>query len=263
MTGSALSTATTYSPLGGVCTLTRFHLERVDRRSAIQGSDTDQPLFRKWSDPAVSSPSEIAFGPLRLLPAQFLVLDGDKPVCLGSRALQILVVLLERPRELVNRPQLMGWVWPNVLVEPANLTVHISALRRTLCDRRDGNRFIINIPGRGDSFGASITSENSLENAADETLCRRWRDHHDISAARQLAKRYRRLIVQLAEIHHASGLPWDDLTGEAQLGLMRALCRFDPDQGVGFATYATWWVAFTLQEYVLRNGLRDCVKSSF
>jgi len=100
------------------------------------------------------------------------------------------------------------------------------------------------------------TSGNSLENAEDETLCRRWRDRHDISAARQLAKRYRRLIVQLAEGHRASGLPWDDLTGESQLGLMRALCRFDPDRGLGFTTYVTLWVAFTLQEYVLMNASR-------
>ena len=100
------------------------------------------------------------------------------------------------------------------------------------------------------------TSGNGLENAADEMLCRDWRDRHDISAAHQLAKRHRRLVVDLAEIHRASGLPWDDLTSEGQLGLMRALCRFDPDQGVGFTTYATWWVTVTLQKYVLQNAPR-------
>jgi DNA-binding winged helix-turn-helix (wHTH) protein len=50
----------------------------------------------------------------------------------------------------------MARVWPNLFVEPANLTVHISALRRALRDGRDGNRFIINIPGRGYCFVASI-----------------------------------------------------------------------------------------------------------
>ena len=98
------------------------------------------------------------------------------------------------------------------------------------------------------------TRGSNLENAADATLCHRWRDRHDISAAGQLAKRHRRIVVELAEIHRASGLPWDDLTGEGQLGLMHALCRFDPDQRVGFTTYATWWVAFTLREYVLKNA---------
>ena len=98
------------------------------------------------------TPTEISFGPFRLLPTQFLLLEGGKPVPLGSRALQILIVLLERPGELVSKQELMARVWPDVFVEPANLTVHISALRRMLRDGRDGNRFIINIPGRGYSF---------------------------------------------------------------------------------------------------------------
>jgi len=98
----------------------------------------------------------VSFGPFRLLPTRFLLLEEDKPVSLGSRALEILTVLLERPGELVSKQELMARVWPNVFVEPANLTVHMSALRRTLRDGRDGNRFIINVPGRGYSFVASV-----------------------------------------------------------------------------------------------------------
>jgi DNA-binding winged helix-turn-helix (wHTH) protein len=70
--------------------------------------------------------------------------------------LEILTVLLERPGELVSKQELMARVWPNVFVDPANLTVHMSALRRTLRDGRDGNRFIINVPGRGYRFVASV-----------------------------------------------------------------------------------------------------------
>jgi DNA-binding winged helix-turn-helix (wHTH) protein len=70
--------------------------------------------------------------------------------------MHILIVLLERPGELVSKQDLMARVWPSLFVEPANLTVHVSALRRTLRDGRDGNRFIINIPGRGYIFVASI-----------------------------------------------------------------------------------------------------------
>ena len=103
---------------------------------------------------------------------------------------------------------------------------------------------------------ACCTSENSLENPSDKTLCRRWRDRHDISAARQLAKRHRRLVLELAEIYRPSGLPWNALTGEGQLGLMQAICRFDPDQDVGFATYATWWVTVSLESYVQKNSPR-------
>ena len=120
-------------------------------RGGVQGLDTDQ---LKAGKPAGAPVCVISFGPFRLLPAQLLLLVGDKPVPLGSRALHILMVLLERPGELVTRQELMARVWPNLFVEPANLTVHISALRRALRDGRDGNRFIVNIRGRGYCFVA-------------------------------------------------------------------------------------------------------------
>jgi DNA-binding winged helix-turn-helix (wHTH) protein len=126
----------------------------------------------KRANPAEQALSEIAFGPFRLFPTQFLLLEGDKPVPLGSRALEILVVLLERPGELVSKQELMTRVWPNIFVGPANLTVHISTLRRTLRDGRDGNRFIINIPGRGYSFVASV-EVSGHENLARGTASRR------------------------------------------------------------------------------------------
>ena len=122
----------------------------------LQSSGTDQPLFEKGNRPVTPAPGEIAFGPFYLVPAQFLLLEGDNPVRLGSRALEILIVLLERPGEVVSVNELMARVWPNTFVDPGNLTVNISALRRTLRDGRDGNRFIINIPGRGYSFVASV-----------------------------------------------------------------------------------------------------------
>jgi DNA-binding winged helix-turn-helix (wHTH) protein len=137
-----------------------------------QNPDTDKPSLAKRTEPAGAAPTEVSFGPFRLLPTQFLLLEGDKPVPLGSRALEILIVLLERPCELVSKQELMTRVWPNIFVEPANLTVHISALRRVLRDGRDGNRFIINIPGRGYSFVAPVevsdtrAEANGLRNLA-------------------------------------------------------------------------------------------------
>jgi DNA-binding winged helix-turn-helix (wHTH) protein len=137
--------------------LAEFHPELgLDVRRAVQSSDLHKPIFEKRTEPAGAAPTQVSFGPFRLLPTQFLLLQGDKPVPLGSRALEILIVLLERPGELVSKQELMARVWPNIFVEPANLTVHISALRRMLRDGRDGNRFIINIPGRGYSFVASV-----------------------------------------------------------------------------------------------------------
>jgi DNA-binding winged helix-turn-helix (wHTH) protein len=140
----------------------RLEPEFAGRRD-LRSGDMDEPLLGRRADPADRGSSEIAFGPFRLLPAQFLLLEDDKPVSLGSRALEILIALLERQGELVTKRELMARVWPGVFVEPANLTVHISALRRALRDGRDGNRFIINIPGRGYRFVASIQVINAQE----------------------------------------------------------------------------------------------------
>jgi DNA-binding winged helix-turn-helix (wHTH) protein len=142
--------------------LAQFHADpAIHVRHDFQGADSAGRFFPIRSEQAPASHIEISFGPFRLLPTQFLLLEGDKAVPLGSRALEILIVLLGRPGELVSKQELMARVWPNVFVEPANLTVHISALRRTLRDGQDGNRFIINIPGRGYSFVASVGVERS------------------------------------------------------------------------------------------------------
>ncbi len=101
-------------------------------------------------------PSEIAFGGFRLLPAQQLLLEGDKPVHLGSRARDILVALLERPGQVLSKQELLDRVWPNTFVEEGNLKVHVAALRRALGDGQAGRRFIANIPGRGYSFVAPV-----------------------------------------------------------------------------------------------------------
>ncbi len=134
----------------------QFHPEPgLDVGRAVQSPDADEPFLKKRIGSA-GAPADVSFGPFRLLPTQFLLLEGDKPVSLGSRALEILIALLERRGELVSKQDLMARVWPNVFVEPANLTVHMSALRRALRDGRDGHRFIVNITGRGYCFVASV-----------------------------------------------------------------------------------------------------------
>ncbi len=100
---------------------------------------------------------EILFGPFRLFPEERLLLEVDTPIRIGSRALDILITMVERPSLLVSKEMLMAKVWPNLHVEPANLTVHVAALRRLLGDGRDGNRYLINIPGRGYRFVAHVS----------------------------------------------------------------------------------------------------------
>jgi DNA-binding winged helix-turn-helix (wHTH) protein len=137
--------------------LEQFHLEpELGVGRSVQRPIAFRPLFEKRTGPAGATPTEISFGPFRLLRTQFLLLEGDKPVPLGSRAMEILIALLERPGEVVSKQDLMARVWPDVFVEPANLTVHMSALRRLLRDGQDSNRFIVNIHGRGYCFVASV-----------------------------------------------------------------------------------------------------------
>jgi DNA-binding winged helix-turn-helix (wHTH) protein len=137
--------------------LTQFDPESgVDAGRAVQTPNADTPFLEKRTGSAGAAPAKVSFGPFCLLPTQLLLQEGDKPVALGSRALEILIVLLERRGELVSKQDLMARVWPNVFVEPANLTVHMSALRRVLRDGQDGRRFIVNIPGRGYCFVASV-----------------------------------------------------------------------------------------------------------
>jgi DNA-binding winged helix-turn-helix (wHTH) protein len=156
---TALGSATIFGrlPRPQAQALAEFHPEpELDVRRVSQSQGAKRPIFANRAEPAKAAPTEISFGPFRLLPTQFLLLEDDKQVPLGSRALEILIVLLERPGELFSKQELMGRVWPNIFVEHANLSVHISALRRLLRDGRDGNRFIINIPGRGYRFVASV-----------------------------------------------------------------------------------------------------------
>jgi len=128
----------------------------LDAEHAVQHQDMDKAIIEKRTESADVPTTKVSFGPFCLLPTQFLLLEGDKPVPLGSRALEILIALLERRGELVSKQDLMARVWPNLFVEPSNLTVHMSALRRALRDGQGGNRFIINIRGRGYRFVASV-----------------------------------------------------------------------------------------------------------
>lgn len=97
-----------------------------------------------------------AFGPFRLFPSERLLLHGEAPVAIGSRALDILITLVERAGEVVPKRELFARVWPDVVVEESSLRVHVAGLRKALTDGEGHARYIVNIPGRGYSFVGSI-----------------------------------------------------------------------------------------------------------
>jgi DNA-binding winged helix-turn-helix (wHTH) protein len=108
----------------------------------------------------------LLFGPFRLLTAERMLLEGDKPVRLGSRALDILIALVEHAGDLVSKRDLVEIVWPDTVVVEANLTVHVAALRRALGDGHAGNRYIVTSPGRGYRFVAAVTFADGPKLAA-------------------------------------------------------------------------------------------------
>src|SRR6185369_5378129 len=109
--------------------------------------------------------SAISFGPYRLLASQRLLLEGDQPVRLGSRAFDILASLVERAGEVVGKEELIARAWPKTYVEDANLKIQVSALRRALGDGQGGHRYVVTVPGRGYNFVAPVSQEEPAQAA--------------------------------------------------------------------------------------------------
>jgi DNA-binding winged helix-turn-helix (wHTH) protein len=98
----------------------------------------------------------ITFGPFRLFPERKLLLEGEQHVRVGSRALDILIALVEQAGTLVRKEGLIARAWPDTFVDAANLRIHIAALRKALGDGQDGNRYLVTDPGRGYRFVAPV-----------------------------------------------------------------------------------------------------------
>lgn len=95
--------------------------------------------------------------------------------------------------------------------------------------------------------------EPLLEKEHELDLARRWRDHKDEKALHELVRSYMRLVVAAASKFRNYGLPMGDLIQEGNVGLMQAAARFEPERGVRFSTYASWWIRSAMQDYILRN----------
>src|SRR6266850_2104970 len=108
-------------------------------------------------DPPTCSGQGIAFGPFRLYPAQRVLFRAGTPLRLGGRALEILLLLVERAGKIVKKRELMARLWPDTIVEEGTLRVHIAALRKALADGQAGVRYVENVTGQGYRFVAPLT----------------------------------------------------------------------------------------------------------
>jgi RNA polymerase sigma-32 factor len=87
----------------------------------------------------------------------------------------------------------------------------------------------------------------------EQALGRRWRQQDDVEAARQLVLSHLRLVVAVARGYLGYGLPHADLIQEGNIGLMKAVKRFDPERGVRLVSFAIHWIKAEIHEYILRN----------
>ncbi len=92
-----------------------------------------------------------------------------------------------------------------------------------------------------------------LEPDEEYMLAKRWVDHEDTEAAHKMVTSHLRLAAKIAMGYRGYGLPQAEVISEANVGLMQAVKRFDPEKGFRLATYAMWWIRASIQEYVLRS----------
>ena len=100
---------------------------------------------------------------------------------------------------------------------------------------------------------AEIRRFPMLEPEEEYMLAKRWVDHQDTGAAHKLVTSHLRLAAKIAMGYRGYGLPQAEVISEANVGLMQAVKRFDPEKGFRLATYAMWWIRASIQEYILRS----------
>src|SRR6188508_2317938 len=112
------------------------------------------------------------------------------------------------------------------------------------------------VPMPTGSLEAYISTVNRfplLSAEEERSLGQRLRDHDDLDAARQLVLSHLRLVVAVARGYLGYGLPHADLIQEGNIGLMKAVKRFDPERGVRLVSFAIHWIKAEIHEHILRN----------
>jgi len=116
--------------------------------------------------------------------------------------------------------------------------------------------FALPIPSATGSLDSYISTVNRfpiLTQQEETDLARRLRDHEDLDAARQLIVSHLRVVASVARGYLGYGLPQADLIQEGNIGLMKAVKRFDPERGVRLVSFAVHWIRAEMHEFILRN----------
>ena len=115
-----------------------------------------------------------------------------------------------------------------------------------------------NLPGISNEGGLSgylarIKKFPMLEAEEEYMLAKSWKDRGDLKSAEKLVTSHLRLVAKIAMGYRGYGLPVSELVSEGNVGLMRAVKKFEPERGFRLATYAMWWIKASIQEYILRS----------
>jgi len=104
-----------------------------------------------------------------------------------------------------------------------------------------------------DSYLNVVGQTNKLNAEEERTLALRYREHEDLEAAKQLVLANLRFVAHVARGYKGYGLPLNDIVQEGNIGLMKAVKRFNPDMGVRLVSFAVHWIRAEIHEYVIKN----------
>ncbi len=107
--------------------------------------------------------------------------------------------------------------------------------------------------GNINAYISAVNALPMLSHEEEQAAARRLRDEDDLASASQLVMSHLRLVVSISRQYLGYGLPHADLIQEGNIGLMKAVKRFDPDQGVRLVSYAMHWIKAEIHEYILKN----------
>jgi RNA polymerase sigma-32 factor len=107
--------------------------------------------------------------------------------------------------------------------------------------------------GNIDAYISAVNRLPMLTHDEEISLAQKLRENNDLAAAQKLVLSHLRLVVSIARGYLGYGLPHADLIQEGNIGLMKAIKRFDPDQGVRLVSYAMHWIKAEMHEYILKN----------
>ena len=119
--------------------------------------------------------------------------------------------------------------------------------------RAAGAMLAVPAVGNIDAYISAVNRLPMLSAEEEGSLARRLRDDADLGAARVLVMSHLRLVVSIARQYLGYGLPHADLIQEGNIGLMKAVKRFDPDRGVRLVSFAMHWIKAEIHEYILKN----------